>query len=286
MSRPAQNAPLAALLMSGAMLCLVTLDTILKYLVADHGVGMLTTVRNLVQVVAMLALTPFLGAGILRTKRLGLNMLRGLCLVATTVFITLALAELPMAKVYSITFSAPLIATLLAVAVLGERANWRQWLCIAAGFAGVLVALNPGGPSFGLAVLYPLAMATANAVFHVLTRLMRDEEPLALVFWAALMALGFCVAALPWIYEPLTPRAWALIVVGGLFGTMAHVLMAQAFRRAPTAIVSPMVYTQIAWAALMGYLVFAEVPTPIVLFGAAVVAGSGIALIRWATPRA
>jgi drug/metabolite transporter (DMT)-like permease len=277
----------AAALMVSATLCFVILDSILKHLAeSGFGIGMLVTVRNLVQVLALAALAPLIGRSILRPRRLGLNAARGLSVVLATVFITLSLTHLPMAQTYAVTFSAPLIAAVLASLLLGERAGWRRWLCILAGFGGVLVALDPGGVGLEPALFYPLAMAAANAAFHVLTRLGRDEDPLAMSFWSGAAAFAICAAALPWTFDPLPLPALALLGIGGLVGTAAHVLVAQAFRRAPIALVSPMIYSQIVWASLVGFLAFGERPTAAAVLGAAIVTASGVALVRWANPPA
>jgi drug/metabolite transporter (DMT)-like permease len=273
--------------MISATLCFVILDSILKHLAGrGFGIGMLVTVRNLVQILALAALVPLIGRSILRPRRLGLNAGRGLSVVLATVFITLSLTHLPMAQTYAVTFSAPLIAAVLASLLLGERAGLRRWLCILAGFGGAVVALDPGGVGLEPALLYPLAMAAANAGFHVLTRLGRDEDPLSMTFWSGVAAFAICAAALPWTFDPLPLWAVALVGFGGLVGTAAHVLVAQAFRRAPTAVVSPMIYSQIVWASLVGWFAFGERPTGAAILGAAIVTASGVALVRWASPPA
>jgi drug/metabolite transporter (DMT)-like permease len=269
-----------------ATFCFTSLDAILKMLAAEHSLGMLVLVRNLVQVLLLAALAPALGRGLLRTRRLPLHLARGACLVATTVLVVLALTHLPMAQTYAITFSAPLMASLLAVAALKERPYPMQWVLIGVGFLGVLVAIGPGTPEFGWPLLLPLAMAAANAVFYVLTRYGGlEEEALTLAFWAAATALLWCLLALPLIYAPLPPRALAWLVLGGTFGTLAHLAAAAAFRHAPTATVSPLLYSQIVWAALIGFLVFGEVPRPMVLIGGAIVAASGIGIVRLSARR-
>jgi drug/metabolite transporter (DMT)-like permease len=73
---------------------------------------------------------------------------------------------------------------------------------------------------------------------------------------------------------------WALLAVGGAFGTLGHLLLIEAFRRAPTAVVSSMLYTQIVTASSLGYLVFGDVPGIPTLLGAAIVAASGFAIVR------
>lgn len=270
-------------MMVSATLCFTSLDAILKSLAHEHGLGMLVLVRNLVQVLLLSALAPIVGRQIFHTRRFALHAARGACIVATTVLIVLALVHLPMSQSYAITFSAPLMASLLALVVLKERPQPAQWLLIVIGFAGVVVAIGPGTPNFGWPLLYPLGMAAANAIFYVLTRYgSRSEETLTLVFWGAAMASLWCLLAVPAIYEPLPPRALGLLVIAGGFGTLAHLFAAAAFRRAPTATVSPLLYSQIVWATLIGYVAFGETPPTTALIGGAIVAASGIGIVRLA----
>lgn len=274
---------LAVPLMLSAMLCFTAMDSTLKYLSATNPIGQLVFGRNLVQVMVLAGVARALVPAALRTHRLGLHVLRGACLVATTVFMTLSLHNLPMAQTYALTFSAPLLATLLALFALGEHPRPLQWVCLVAGFCGVMIALDPAG-SLSLALLFPLAMASANAVFYVLTRFSgRTESAIALVFWAGLSALVLCTPGLLG-YAPMPAQHWMLLIGGSLLGTCGQLMMAGAFRRAPTAVVAPLLYSQIVWAMLVGYLVFGETPTISAAIGAAIVALSGIGVVRFARP--
>ncbi|MGU3496652.1 DMT family transporter [Xanthobacteraceae bacterium A53D] len=275
---------LAVPLMLGAMLCLTLLDTVLKVLSVRYPIAPLVCIRNLVQVVVLASIARAFMPAALPSRQPLLHLARGVCLVVTTVLIALSLSHLPMAQTYALTFSAPLMATLLALVFLNERPGLMQWACITAGFAGVVIALDPAG-AVSLALLFPLGQAAANAVFYVLTRYAgRTESAMTLVLWAGIGALAVSTLGLVF-YEPMPLEAWGMIILGGLFGTCGHLLMAAAFRRAPTAVVSPLVYSQIVWAILIGWLLFNEVPAPSALLGAAVVAASGIGLLRFARLR-
>lgn len=265
-----------------ATFCFVSLDSILKLLAARHEVLFLAWGRNLFQVVYLAAMMPFLGARrMLATRHPVIQVARGAALVGTTVFVVLALKTMPLAQTYAITFSAPLAATILAVVFLKERPSLVRWAWIVAGFAGVMVALQPTAPEAGAHLAFPLAMALANACYHVLTRAIAgDEDPLAMLFHVGFFALLITCLALPWSWSAMAAWEWGLLAIGGAFGTLAHLLLIAAFRRAPTAVVSPMIYTQIVAACLLGYVVFGEVPTPATLLGAVIVVASGIGLIR------
>lgn len=276
---------LAVLLMASAMLCFTTLDSVMRALYAEHPLSMLVFIRNLVQVVALSLLVPVLGPRIVVTRRIGIHVLRGACMVLTTVFITLSLGNLPMAQTYSITFSTPLMASVLAAIALGERPSPLQWVCIVIGFAGVVIVLNPEELVVSGALVYPLAMAFFNALLYVLTRYGgRQDGPLTLVFWASLAALVICLAGLPFYAVAIPMPAYLLLIAGGTFGTLGHLMIAAAFRRAPTAVVSPLLYSQIVWATLIGWFVFGEIPEPHVAVGSLVVIASGVAVLRMGAP--
>jgi drug/metabolite transporter (DMT)-like permease len=279
---PAQSPLKAALFMIGAVVSFSILDASLKALSAEHPLAVLVFVRNLVQVVSIAALVPFVGWGAVGTRRYGLHTARGGCLVLSTVLLTLSLSHLPMTQAYALSFSSPLFASLLAAATLRERPSRLQWIAIVMGFSGVLVALEPRG-EMQLALVLPLAMAGANAAMHVLTRRAgNSDSALSMVFWAGLSATVISAFALPICYEPMPLSAWAWIVAAGLFGTAGHLMLAAAFRRAPTAVVSPLVYTQLGCAMLIGWFAFGEWPTVCAISGGVIVAASGIAVVWFA----
>lgn len=272
-------------LMAVAMLCFTTLDTLLRTLYADYPLEMIVLVRNLVQVVALAMLVPVMGPQVIATRHRGIHALRGACMVLTTIFIVLALTHLPMAQAYSITFSTPLMATLMAALVLGERLARRQVLCVCAGLGGVVIVLDPRGFTIEAALIFPLAMAFFNACLYVLTRYAgRTEGAFTLVFWASLAAFLICLMGLPFFAAPLPLTACLLLVLGGSVGTIAHLMIAAAFRLAPTVTVAPMLYTQIVWASLIGWLVFGEAPELNVVAGSMVIIASGVFLLRAGAP--
>jgi drug/metabolite transporter (DMT)-like permease len=271
-----------ALLMIVATVCFVCLDSILKVLAGRHDVFFLAWGRNAFQLAFLVALMPFLGARrMIATRHPGIHVVRGALLVVMTVTIVFALRAMPLAQAYSISFSAPLIATILAAIFLNERPTLLRWVMIVAGFGGVLIALQPGAPDAGWHLVFPAIMALANALFHVVSRsIAQEDEPLAMIFLVALTATLISSLALPWTWSPMSAGDWGLLAIGGAIGTLAHIMLATAFRLAPTAIVSPMIYIQIVSASLVGYLAFGEVPTTATLLGAAIVVASGVVLIR------
>lgn len=277
-----QSPAFAAALMATAVLCFTVLDAVLKCLALQHGLGMVIWARYASQVVIVMGLLPWLGLRrALVTRRPGLHLARGVLFILSTGFIVAALRVMPMVQAYAITLSMPLFATALAALVLRERPPLATWALIGTGFVGVVIALRPGAPDLGWEVLLPLGMALSNAGFHVLTRIGgRHEDPLALLFYVSVAALAMTSLTLPWTWELLPLGSWGLVGLVGLLGTGAHVLIIEAFRRASTAVVSPMVYTQIIWATVLGWAVFGESPDAASFIGGAIVVTAGVLLAR------
>lgn len=276
-----RTAVAAATLMFFAVGCFTGLDGILKHLSSEHPVLLLVWIRYLLQAGFIAMLIPFVGAArVLRTSSLSLQVLRGLFLSGASILVVLSFKRLPMAETYAVSFSTPLIATALAVAILHERATRAQWLAILTGFLGVVIALHPSGATT-LALVLPLAMAASNASYQVATRFGgRRDGPLSLTFHVALFGALWTGLALPWTLEFLPPSSLAWLVAGGALGSVAQLLLIQAVRLAPMAVVSPIGYSQILWAVGIGYFAFGETPSIAALLGAAVVAVSGLAVIR------
>ncbi|MCB1967358.1 MAG: EamA family transporter, partial [Candidatus Accumulibacter sp.] len=140
----------AALLFLAALLLFAALDATAKHLTAFIAVPLLVWARYLVHLLIMLvAVAPSMGRTIIVSRRPWLMGLRGMTLVAVTLFGQLALKTLPLAETTALVFVAPLLVALLAAPLLGEHVNWRTWLATVAGFLGVLLIARPGGSLSG-----------------------------------------------------------------------------------------------------------------------------------------
>jgi drug/metabolite transporter (DMT)-like permease len=203
------------------------------------------------------------------------------CLAGATISILLSLKHMALTQTYVAMLTAPMVAAALSGLVLAERTTGMQWFWIIAGFIGVVVALNPTSPDIGWFLIYAVAMAVALGTYHVVTRLAsRVELPFTQLFYVGLIATIALTPTLLLSSGSLSVEAWGWVLLAGGFGTAAHFLLILAISYAPPAIVSPMLYTQIIFAAISGYLVFGEKPTVLMGVGAVIVALSGVGLIR------
>lgn len=223
-----------------------------------------------------------------RRLRWRLHLLRGLIGVLMLTLFTTALRTLGLAEVYTLSFVAPLLITILAVPILGERVRPRHWVAIAVGFVGVVVALRPNQGAFlSTGALAALAGAVGYAVFSVLGRLISRTEPSSsLVLWTTVcMAVFGGALALPQ-WTPV--RAEHVPILAGLAvsGFLGQLAISEAFRHGQAAAVAPFEYSALAWAVLIDWAVWHAVPDRWTLAGAAIIVASGVYLVRRESPGA
>jgi len=268
--------------MSITFFCFAVLDCGAKWLVQTLPVLQVVWLRFLFDAVFSTALlAPKFGAGILRTHRPKLQLLRSIFLPVMTGLNFWALQYLQLAETGSIQFSVPIIIALIASPMLGERMDSTRWAAIAVGFLGVLVIVRPGMQGFHPALLLSIINAVLYALFNLMTRqLAAHDSPETTQFFssigATLVITPFALAA--W-QAPPGALQWAILVLIGISGGLGHYLLALAHRYAPASVLAPFLYQQIVWMVLLGYLVFGDVPDAAVAVGAAIVIASGLYLL-------
>ena len=191
-----------------------------------------------------------------------------------------------LADSYAVASVSPLLMTLLAIPMLGERVGWRRWASTLAGFAGAMFMLRPGGDLWRWETALLLAATAAMAVTRIWTRtLSRTDTPVAIALCLLLahIPVGLLLLNVPAMWPPGGPPplvpGWgtvaALLVFGAANG-LAHVLFARAFALAPIGVIAPFEYSPLIWGTIIGYLVWAELPAWTTLAGAAVVIAAGV----------
>lgn len=270
----------AVLLICAATLCFATLDTAIKDLSARHPVPLLVWARWTIQALAIVVwYAPRRGLAFLRTRHLGRHLARGAVLIASSTCFYFALRAMPLASATAINYTTPMMVMVLSVVLLGERLTPSRIAFLAAGVVGMLLIVRPGTDVFRGASLLVLASAALYAVFQTSTRGMAREDPVALLVYPALV--GSTVMAIPIALSPdsVAAIAWqdvALLVAGGMAGTLGHLLFILAFQRAPASALTPFTYVHLVWAMLFGWVVFGTFPDGVALAGMAVIAGSGL----------
>lgn len=281
MTDPAQQLR-GVLLFLTALLLFAALDATAKHLTAFFAVPFMVWVRYLVHFVFMVVtVAPSEGRSLVSTRHPWLMILRALMLVGVTLFMQLALQTLPLAETSALVFTTPLLVALLAGPLLGEKVSGKAWLATAVGFVGALLIARPGGSLFGAGVAYAAAAALCYALYQILTRkLVGSETQLRLLFYTALVGT-LCMAFAPFTHWngqwPSVTEALLLASLG-LYGGVGHFLMIRAFREAPASTLAPLLYVQLIWATLLGWLVFSHLPDFLAIVGMCIIGAAGLSL--------
>ena len=277
-------------------------DVILKLLSGDYPLHQAMVIRSLTALPFHLAIVWWFDGRLstITTPGWWKMLARGLLnFVAYTAYY-LGLAYLPLADTIALFFTNPLFITLTAVLILRERVSTASLVAVAAGFAGVLLVVKPGGAGFDLAALLPILGALGYALSMIAAgRLGRTESAAAMAFWGnvcfllcalALSALygtgAFAGASHPslafltrgWVTPPLTDLL--LMASCGLIAAIGLTLLTYAYRIAPSASVAPFEYSFMFWGVLWGWLFWDSIPDGIAWVGIAVIISAGLIVIR------
>jgi S-adenosylmethionine uptake transporter len=169
--------------------------------------------------------------------------LRTVSAVATGAMGFYAFSKLPMAQCYAIFFAMPILITLLAIPILGEKVGLRRGMAIVVGLLGVLIVLQPGQVDLGLGHLAALGAATTGAMTSVIVRKIgHDERSVVLMLYPMVASFLLMGLAMPFVYVPMPVGHLGLLAVMALLGLIGSAFVIAAYRTAPAIIVAPMQY--------------------------------------------
>ena len=256
--------------------------------VADVTIKFLGGTYHPAQIVAFASLftLPLIGLlwlkdrGPLRPVHPWLMAIRSVALIGNALLVTYTFSALPLAQAYAIFFTLPLVLTLMAWPLLGDRVDAMGGVAVVLGLVGVIVALNPGRVDFGIGhVAAILAMFLAAVHYLIVRRTGAAESSVAMLLYpvAGQTLVAFLILPGRYVPMPLADLATlASISVTGMAGTL---LMFAAYRTAPPVVVAPTQYSQIAWAALFGALFFAEPMQASTAVGMVIIAAAGMLVV-------
>ncbi len=258
------------------------MDAVLKFFAMRYPPMEVAALRGATSLPFTLA--PVLLAGRLRDlvpRRWPMHLLRGALSVVVIGGFVYAVRSLSLANAYSVFLSAPLLVAALSVPLLRERLEWRNWLAILVGLAGVLVMLRPS--TSGLASLGAVAAligATAYALSGIAVRVLtRTDTTVSVVFWTIgiMTVLTTAIAAPGWV--AIERAHWKWLLALGVLAAAGQYLLTEAFRSAPPSAVSPFEYTALLWGAAIDWRVWQVLPSARVCLGGGIVIASGLYLI-------
>ena len=243
-----------------------------RWLSPEYNALELNFFRNVVALIVLAPLVAREGLASLRTQRPGAHATRMLFSWVGNMALFFALAQLPIADVGALIFTQPLMTMALAILVLGQSASWRTWLACAIGFAGALVILRPGiaavSVGSGLVLVAAFTFACASTTIKSLSR---TETTLAITLYMnlAMLPLTFIAALFVWKW-PAWRDLLPMFALGFLY-TGAQYAIAKAIAAADARVVQPFDFLRLPCAALIGYLLFRELPDAWTWAGAAII---------------
>lgn len=259
-------------------------DTALKALSTTYGAMVSALYTDLLIIVLYLGLAA--GArGVrveLRARRKGLQLVRGLCLTGLFILFLYGIEYMTLTAAYALIFATPFFTAILGAVFLKERVSFREWVCIAVGFIGVLAILRPGLVPFSLPSLAVLAAAFLMAVANIMIKPMEKTESwMSFQFYASLCTIPVVA---PYIWQqgefPVPGLQDAgLFILAALAMGFGGAAIVKAFALAPSATAAAFHYTQIVYGAIFGYIFFRDVPDLWTGMGAVLIIGSGFVLL-------
>ena len=216
-------------------------------------------------------------SAVIVTRRPGLQVLRGVLVMATLSLHFTGIHFIPLADATALLFTAPILVTALSYPVLGEPVRMELWAVVLLGFVGALIVIRPGLGVMQVAAFLPLGAAFMLAGYQIAGRILsRTDHALttfAYTVWVGAIGMSLIV---PFYWKAPDFPGWMLIAALGLFAGFGQFAVIKAFEAAPAAAVTPFIYSGLLWATLLGYTVFGDLPDLWTMVGALLIVSSGI----------
>ena len=217
-----------------------------------------------------------------KTNRPILHFKRCFAGLISIVAIFIALRELPLATVVSITFAAPIFTTILSIFFLSEKVGFYRWMAVLVGFIGIIIISEPGYSSFNLYYIYPIIFCLGLSYVAIAIRQLSSTEPVWLIglyFSFSIMIMSFfSLITHEWILPNL--KDLFLLSMVGILGGLANLWLTQSYKFSEVSLVTPLKYLALVFGIIFGYLIWDEVPTIKTLIGAGLVIISSIIIFR------
>ena len=218
---------------------------------------------------------------LLRAKYPKLQFLRSIFLLAATTCFFNALARLGLTEATAIMNLNPVLITLGAGLILGEKLGLRRIAGITLALIGALIIIRPGGDVFTPAALLPLFASLFYSAYALTTRFVgRDEDAWTSLFYTAIVGAIALSVIVPWHWTPPDGPALTMMVAIGFFGGASQLMLIRALILAEASLVAPFAYCGLIFATVWGFLLFDEVPDAPTLIGAIVIVGAGLYVWR------
>lgn len=287
-----ENSPAKAILLKLAAVLLFTgLAAIIKAATQDVPPGEAVFFRSLFAMPVILVWLWQRGEirqGLVPNNFVG-HIWRGLFGTTAMILTFGGLKLVPLPEATAIGYATPMFTVILAAMMLGERIRIFRLSAVALGLVGVIIVMAPrlsldaqtmtSGASIGALMVLGAAMMRALVQIHV-RKMVASEHTAAIVFYFSLTATTLSLFTIPFGWVWPSPNAWILLISAGLIGGIAQILVTSSYRFGGASMLAPFDYASLIFAAILGYVFFAETPTVNMVIGAGLVVVGGV-LIIW-----
>jgi len=258
------------------MFCLSVNDINVKGLNNYFPVWEVIFFRAVSGIIVSLILVGYFGVNKIKTRKPVRHFIRAFSAVGCVVFYFFGLKYLFLSENVAIVHSAPILAAVLAVPILGEKLGIKRSTAIVLGFVGVLIIVKPGSNLFQLVSLLPFISAVFMASVYLSTRsLMNTESSVAIIFYYSFALFITSLFFFPKNFIlPNFPQLMLLISLG-IMGSLGHYFMSQAAKFADVVVISPFEYSSFIFVGVMGYYLYDEVPGISIIMGGLLIILSG-----------
>ena len=257
------------------------MDLIVKWS-ENYPLGQVLFFRGFFGIIPILFLIPkdrFLD--FYKTSRPFLHFKRCLAGLIALISIFIALRNLPLATVVSISFAAPIFTTIFSIFLLNEKVGFYRWLAVLVGFIGIVVISEPGLSNLNFYYIYPIIFCLGLSYVAIAIRKLSSTEPVWLIgffFSFSIMILSFFTFYQNWIFPSFLDLF--LLSMVGILGGLANLWLTQSYKFSEVSLVTPLKYLALVFAIMFGYFIWDEVPTMKTLVGASLVIISSFIIFR------
>ena len=249
------------------------MDIVVKLMSSHYPTGQLIFFRGFFGLIPILFIIPKERFGnLLKTEKIKLHLVRAFGGAFAMTFLYLGLKFLPIADAITISFAAPIFATIFSIIFLNEKVRLIRWLAIFFGLTGVIIVLKPGTELFTYYSFFPILFCIGFATISIAIKKLSKTEPdylIALYFTLVLILFGLVSISMGWKKIDIADIHYLIII--GLSGSIGNIFLTKSIREADISLVTPIKYLSLVFAIIAGWLIFNEIPSILTISGAVLI---------------
>lgn len=273
---------IGAIYMAISALSFSIMDVLVKLMSSIYPTGEIIFFRGFFGLIPIIFIIPRdRYKNFFQTTKLKLHLTRAIIGAIAMIGIYLGVKFLPLADAITITFAAPVFATIFSMIILKEQVRMYRWAAIIIGLLGVVVVLKPGTDMFSVYSLFPILFCVGFGIIAVLIKKLSETEPdylIAIYFTLTLIAVGACSLFFQFVL-PKFQDLLALVAIG-IAGSTGNIFLTMSLRKGSVSTVTPIKYLSLVFATVSGIFFFNEIPHVSTLFGAFLIILSSVIIFK------